>query len=470
MSYDPRMVVKGSVFISEDKYDQPLDLAVVFITTEGIQHWSGGVSKYIRNFIEILVRIRPLLDEEGIKLTLYAAEPGLLHKLPTYDKQGFKEIKKKLESTNGGFYKLVNNTYGEDWIESVEKWQLMSASAATIALNVAEKHQATLVFTGSSILALAAVYMHKQLKAFQADIRTVHLSHDSAFSSFWQERNEHILAMDYLIAQWTKFTPNAKIGYVSHFMKNLFSEKYMVEENGFIPARGGVFLNEARFRKLSSAEMVDILNKHNLPLDKKIIFSWGRPIGYKRLDLVFKVAKVLQNRVFPVAVTNENYPSLRQYFNQLQIPGALVENYRDFELINALLQWPNTVCSCLLSEDEPGALAPMEAMYAARDTGSIVLGNNSGIYLEVIENGRNGFITDNKTENIIDKLEYIMNMEPERATELRKNAHETILKRFNQKVNYIDTICACVPHIQRHYSKLAGFINDEDSLNNPRRI
>ncbi len=452
--YEISMYNKLSYFINTEKTAFPLDLAVIFITTEGIQHQVGGVAKYIRNYIFFLDKMRDFFREKSVNLTLYAAEPALSNYLPSYCESEFETVKKTLERSGGQFYKLINNTNGTAWINPLDNWKALSASAATVALNVAEKHQATLVFYGSTCLAMAQVYIHKQLKVFNADIRTVYLTHDSAFSTFYKEKNEDILSMDYLCSQWTKFTPNAKIGFVSEYMKNLFSENYMVKEEAFIPSRSGVILEEDRYSPLTQEHIISLLEKYKIPLDKKIIFSWGRADGYKRLDLIFAATEYLNEEFFAVAVTNSKFPELSNYISKGSFKGILIENYKSFELINALVSWNNTVAICLLSENEPGAMAPMEAMLLCKRGGGVVITNSGGFYKEIIIDKKNGFLVKNKAKELSEKILELQEITEERKREVQQNSYETILNGYNQKKNYIDTLITAVPQLHRFRTEL----------------
>lgn len=447
MGYDIRMYKKDSIFISKKK-PETLDLAIVFITTEGIQHSVGGVAKYIRHFILTLVNMQKSLEEFGVEITLYAAEPGLLRLLPSYNTKDFKSIREVVESTGGKVFKLVNNTYGEDWISHEENWKILSSSAATIALNVSEDHQATIVFFGSSCLSLSQVYIHKQIKAFTGDIQTVYLTHDSAFSKFHKERYENILSMDFLCSQWTKFTPNAKIGYVSKYMKKVFEENYFVNESAFVPCKSGILLEDSRYSELSKNEITQILIKNNIPLDKKNVFTWGRADGYKRLDLIHSAGKLLGEEYVPISVTNSKYPELNNYIKNINGTGILIENYKEFELINALISWENTVAICLFSENEPGAMTPMEAMYLCNRGTGIVLTNKQGVYPELIADGENGFMVDNNVEEIANKIKYISEIAPEQRITIQQNACETIENNFSQKSHYIETLQELIPMLK----------------------
>lgn len=430
------------------------DLAIVLISTEGIQHQSGGIARYNRNFIHYLVKVREVMKQYGINITLYAAEPALLRGLPTYNKKDFEEIYKTLENTGGKFYKLVNGTSGEDWIKDVENWKIMSAAAANVVLEVGQNHETTLAIFGGSCFALTQVYVHKQIRAFGVDVRTIFITHDSAFSTFYKEKDEKILAMDYLASVWTKFTPKAKIGYVSYYMKELFKSEYGVTENSFVAARSGITLTEQRFRRLCKEDIINILAENKIPLDKKIIFSWGRPIDYKRLDLIFSACNILGEDFYPVAITNGEFASLENYIASQGLRGSLVKNYKGFELMNVLLQWENCLAVCFLSESEPGAVTIMEAMYASSDDGPVVVANEKGVFKEVIENGKYGFITTNSPDEVAKTIRSISQYQENELVEMKKRAKANIINNYDSQKNYRNVLLDEFPFLSNYKDEL----------------
>ena len=446
MDYDPKMYNINSLFLKKN-YDGTIRISVIFVTTEGIQHQSGGVARYISGFIRYLCSIKKLLLKNGIDLAIYALEPALLKSLPMYNETLYNEMDLEIKKTGGRIYKIVNNSFGEDWIGHKSNWEIASASAAGIVLNISEDYRCNVVITGSTCFALLPIYIHKQCKCFNADIETVYMTNDSAFSAFYEFRDEDILSMDYLTAQWTKFTPNAKIGYVSDNMKNLFIRKYFVSENSFIPTRGGVNIKDDKFRKIDSKKIEEILNRYKIPINKKIIFSWGRPEKYKRFDLLFRVAKKISD-LWPVAITNGQLSSLRKFLDEKQLEGSIIEKYMDFELINALINWKNTICVCFFSEKEPGAISPMEAMLMSYKTSCITLAHSEGIYNEIIENGRNGFLVDNKVDNIKNTIIKIINLSKFDKQKITTEAYKTIVNNYNQEKLYRETFINLFPQLK----------------------
>lgn len=446
---------KDSVFINEKK---PTDLAIVFANIEGIQHQEGGVARYTRNFIKFLAEAKVFFERKNIRITIYATEPALLQCIPSYNVDEYNEILNIIRNTGGDFYKLINNTAGNDWVSKTDNWKILSASAATLILNIAEKHEACIAILGCSCLAATPVYLHKQLKCFNADVRTVYMINDSAFSSFYNEIDENILAGDYICAYWSKIYQNAKIGYVSNFSKELFTEKFGLQEANFVPTRSGIVIRDSKYKKMSYEMKKSILLKNGIPIEKKIIMSWGRSVGYKRLDLVFGACKLLTDEYYPVVVTNGEFPELRAYHKSLGVEGRLIERYKDFDLISALLQWDNTFGCLFLSEEEPGSIAPMEAMLLAGEKGPVIIANNTGIYNELIQDSINGFIVDNSAKNIAGRIKEISSYSEIKLSQIRKNAYNTIVQEFNQERKYIETLICNIPYLRIYEKELLQYM------------
>lgn len=447
--YDLKMYNKNSLFLTGKDIN---DLAIVFITTEGIQHLAGGVGQYIKNFILTLCKNKRKLSEKGLDLTIYAGEPAVNRVIPSYSKQNFELVTNEIRESGGEFYQLLNNTYGENWIGNIENWKVMSASAASVVFNIAQKHKATLVFTGCSCFSMLPVYIHKQIKLFRnVDIRTIFLTHDSAYSDFYLMKNEDVLSMDFLTSQWCKYTPNAKIGYVSEYMKNLFSEKFFVSEEAFIKSSSGVLISDLRYKPISQNESREWLTKYHIPTDKKILMSWGRAEGYKRFDVVFSAGELLSNEYFTVVVTNTKYPELRKYMENIDNENMLlIESYKGFDLIKALICYKKTEVIAFMSDNEPGSMSPLEAMLLLKEENAIVVANNSGMYSEIIEEGINGYLIENIPKKLAKKVNEIEQLSVEDRKRINQRAYHKVCQYYNQEINYLETIGNAVQQIRKY--------------------
>lgn len=94
--------------------------------------------------------------------------------------------------------------------------------------------------------------------------------------------------------------------------------------------------------------------------------------------------------------------------------------------------YANATMACFPSWWEAMGLVCVEAMYA----GPIVIGSNSGGMVEIIEDGKDGFLVNPKSpEDIADKIIHITNLSKEEKLRISHAAQEKILKLFS--VEYV---------------------------------
>jgi glycogen synthase len=94
--------------------------------------------------------------------------------------------------------------------------------------------------------------------------------------------------------------------------------------------------------------------------------------------------------------------------------------------------YSNSSMACFPSWWEAMGLVCVEAMYA----GPIVIGSNSGGMVEIIEDGKDGFLVDPKSpEGIAAKIVQIIGLPKEEKIEISRSAKEKVLKLFS--VEYV---------------------------------
>jgi glycosyltransferase involved in cell wall biosynthesis len=226
-------------------------------------------------------------------------------------------------------------------------------------------------------------------------------------------------------------------------------KKYGVKEDAFIPTRSGISINHEDFPNIGEQEIREILSVYGVPSDKKIYFGWGRATQYKRFDLMFSAAKTLDDSFFPVVITNGNLGELDAYRKQVINKGIIISNTKDRTLINALLKWEKTVCTCFFSENDAGSIAPMEAMLHAGATGPVVLTNGSGGYSELIQNNYNGFVTANRPEAISKAILEIAALSKTKRLDICKNAKKTILTKYDVEKCHAETMENIFPFLKQ---------------------
>ena len=435
---------------------QKLDLAVIHITFEGIQLYGGGVCTVTRGHLQALSTLKEHFRKNGIQITPYFAEIAYADDHPRRDKKFEEYAIKQIRQLGGDVAYLTNYSWGEEpfttWgvadLGPVDKWKAACASAATVALNFAKKHQAAVIYCHDCVFALAALYSALQAEAFGADIRAVYVVHSTALTHELPLPNPDRLMAECAAIHWAKITPQVKIGYISEFIRGHLINDYGARLEDTIPTGNGLNPTDSHFRLRSEVEIIKKLNEYNIPLDKPLLFSWGRAVSYKRFDVVLKAAHQLKDSLYSVVMVAPHSDELLQLKKTLNLDMSLIFNF-DAELTACMLQWKNTVVTLVLAYLEPCGLTPMEIRMHAREKGPILITSNTGGLPEQVTDGVDGFLSEqDNVENVVSVIKKILTLPETELQKIRECGLKKILDNYTWTSQIITTLAAVSPHIK----------------------
>jgi len=113
-----------------------------------------------------------------------------------------------------------------------------------------------------------------------------------------------------------------------------------------------------------------------------------------------------------------------EYKDWLSIPGQITRaelkhKYAEADIVCLPSWWESFGYTCI------------EAM-ACR---GLVLGSSRGGMAEIVADGEDGFLVAPKASHLLaEKIEYILNLPDETKNQIRRNAHEKVIKQFDNKV------------------------------------
>ena len=387
-------------------------VAVVYITHDGFTSLYTGVGTVSRDFLLSF----PLVASR-IKKTFPKVDLELFATTLKYNDKCFgysEEVKKKTalfisKHRKIHLIELINGSSGTKSYGYIDLWKNACISAATFiyGLNVLGKYDKIIVVCVDTPFAQVANYFFAQYS--HSNVMFVWLPQSTVLihkidsglgkvkvKNYTQERYE----WEKKVIDLAKNTKQVQIGYVGEFMKNHLIEKYNAKKMSLISLRNGLNFKRLASNRLSQKELAQIIRKLGIPLDRPLLFSFGRAESYKGLDLIIKNANVLVERYgYFVFILASPYSMQDPYLKVLdKLAVRLGSNIKiiydlDFLTPHYLMQWHNTKILALMSRAEPYGLIPTEARFY-RNPNLVLLASNIDGFKEQIENGRSGFLTD----------------------------------------------------------------------------
>ncbi len=447
------------------------DLAVIHLTFEGIQTFGGGVCSVTRGHLAALAKLHDRLSDLGLHITPYFLEIGYRDDHPRRDGAYEKQALETVEAMGGEVKRLVNLTpggvpkgaWGEADLGTVENWKAASASGAAEALNIARRHDAALVYCHDSLFSLAPLYMALQTEAFKADVVAILVAHSTGLTHEMPLPNPERLMVESAGMHWAKVSRRVRIGYISGFMKDHLQRDYGVHVEHLVPAGNGVNPFSPTFELRRHGALRDHLCVHGIPVDKPLLASWGRPVHYKRFDLVLEAGALLKDRVHTVLVLAEHSDEITRLNNGLGTDATVVSAF-DPELVAALSQWPNTVAVAAVAENEPCGLIPMEVRMHARAGGAVMLVSDSGGLAEQVDNRKDGIKLSRPTgHSLAAAVDDLIDAPGSFKDDLRTSGFRKVLENYTWTSQILRTLGAVLPGMEPRLTAEREQIATEDA-------
>jgi glycosyltransferase involved in cell wall biosynthesis len=251
--------------------------------------------------------------------------------------------------------------------------------------------------------------------------------------------------------QWAKFTKTIKLGCISAYMGRHLVKEHGASADCLVPTMNGIDLSDPQFAIMPQAKREAVLRQYKVPMDRPLCFSWGRFVPEKGFDIVLDATLRTRGVLHPVVVGmvdhSPDYPGeIVEWAKSLKGEHTIIVE-RNWELVTAILQHPNTKLAAILSRyDEPHGLVVNEARYHARQGGPVVMVSDRGGLPEQVTHGTDGLIADIDGPDATARMmcEFMARGEAEHAR-MRTAALETLRTRYSFENNIIETLCKTIP-------------------------
>jgi glycosyltransferase involved in cell wall biosynthesis len=447
------------------------DLAIIHLTFEGIQTFGGGVCSVTRGHLDALARLRDRLSAAGLTITPYFLEIAYRDDHPRRDRAYEKHAVESVEAMGGQVKRLVNlstggvpkGAWGEADLGTVENWKAASASGAAEALNAARHHDAAVVYCHDSLFSLAPLYMALQAEAFRADVMGVLVAHSTGLTHEMPLPNPERLMVESAGMHWAKVSRRVRIGHISDFMKMHLQRDYGVHADHLVPTGNGVNPFSRAFERRPRGVLEERLRTYGIPTERPLLASWGRPVHYKRFDLVLEAGAHLKDRVHTALVLAEHSSEIAELNTRLGTDATIVSAF-DPELVAALSQWPNTLAVAAVAENEPCGLIPMEVRLHARRGGAVMVVSDSGGLAEQVEDGEDGVKLQELTaDNLAASIRGLLDAPAPARDRLRENGFTKVLERYTWTSQILRTLSALLPGMETTLGDLSRQTAGEDA-------
>lgn len=409
---------------------------IIYVSEDGLISLRCGVGTIALHFISAFPAIAKKFKAEGIRLKLSAITLTSNESSVGVDRKIEKKTKETCNKFNGDLYFIKSKRKPFDEYFNFRLWEVYTSEINSIITKmISSNDYKAIVIANDTIFAKVTVK--------ERGVINVWIPHSlaEAHSQSYVD-NEKRVAWEREAVNYKNSDKNSYIGYISPYAKKLLI-KLGISNSKLIPFYNGFHLSLLKKLRKPQSLIKGMIENRGIPLDKKIIFSFGRADEYKGLDIALRVmVKIVRKYKDYHGVLIASAFSKEEIVRRVQdklkrileknrkLPITLFLGY-EFILPKYILQYANTKFLLHLPTKDFCPLVPFEAAIIGHKKLNII---NSDIecFEEMIEDNRNGFLCRPEVGSAVRKVEEIISKIPE------EKLNEIILKEKRQTLTQRD--------------------------------
>jgi glycosyltransferase involved in cell wall biosynthesis len=291
--------------------------AICVAAHDGLVSMVTGVGVVVNSFVESFKEIKDNVD------FLNKNETDLICLAP-YLREGSKDYNLKLRTitkeaceSNGG--ELVDiptfsdgSSQGSIW-GGPNQWRSASLSAASYLSAVSKSYDSMILFANDTIFSSVRNYIPKL-----NNLTIVWVPHSLGIVFKDEFSDPERIKIEKKSIEAVLNSDKDVIGYIGNHFRDVLHKGYGVNYKRLIPFINGLSRNSFRF-KVSDSQKDQDIKKYGIPLDKKLIFSWGRCVFQKGYDLLIPAYKKFleENPDYHLVLLMPTETSMQEYLNQV---------------------------------------------------------------------------------------------------------------------------------------------------------
>lgn len=356
-------------------------LAIIVAAHDGLVSLLTGVGVVVNSFVESFGEIKEkcgILRENKIELICLA--PYLSENSKDYNPKIKEKTKQVCESNSGKLVDLPTNSDGSSQSSvwgGPSQWRSASLSVANYIKSIYNNYDFIILFANDTIFSSVRKYIpsHNKLKVIWVP-HSLGLVFKDEFSD--SER----LSIEKESIESMQTTQQDVIGYVNKFFRDVLHKEYSIRNEKLVPFINGIYKKSSRFN-IPDSVMHKAIKVNNIPLNKKIIFCWGRCTYQKGQDILIPAYNkfLRDNPRYHLVLLMPTETSQSEYLDKIKeevsmLPNESVTAIYDFKdtLPYSVLHHPNIKLVIFPSRFEGAPITPLEALSFTNDVNFVYSG------------------------------------------------------------------------------------------------
>jgi len=413
-------------------------LDLIICAHDGITSLYAGVGTAVNGYFRAVENIVKELQPD-YQVKVWGIAPKFTESNYGFNADQLKKITDICQKTGGDVLTCLNYSDGWNQYGNMDNWPTASASAATIAYGILKNDKPTdaIVIGVDTPFTMTPSILNRQMD-LPLNYYGIWMPHSTSLIHERGNYDAERLKFEIRAIKIANETKNLFTGFLNPYMKKHLAFDYGANEESLTPILNGIVVDEVK--EYSQNEIEAAVTSRGIPLNKPIVFSYGRGVPYKGFDIFMKVAKRLEDLPYHFVVQAAPYtmqdPIVKE-LNSLKSKNITLMFGLDFVFPRQFMQWNKTELVAVLSKYEPGAFIPAEIRIYGKPIA--LVSDVDGLPCQV-KDGVDGFITNLELDEVEKNMRKILTLKNEEKVSIKKNGRDLVINEYNMVANFTKAV------------------------------
>jgi glycosyltransferase involved in cell wall biosynthesis len=420
--------------------------ALFYLTYNGVYNFTNGIGTQTQLLLAGLEQLQRQLVERFGGIDLHIVCPAPDAHTWGYDDTFFHRQQQRLHTLGGRLHLIPYKAQPEQELWSLPSWQTLCTNVVPLLRDTISRYDRSL------LICVDQPWLHLPRTLGSPDWLRRHRAsmllvlYNTAFIRNWETPDAAELAWEQEgLAAAQPGSPIYLADICPSFTQHLITH-FALSTAQFAPYTSSIMVREHDLALPPASESTATLRHYNIPLDKDIIFAFGRAAPIKGFELLIPALAPLRERVHFVLIsvpyiTDDSSQRLYdRLLTQHQISATHIKSFTR-ELPRALCQWPRTKMVVIPSRQETFSNITLEVALWAQHGGPVVVASAIGGFVDQIEDGVTGFLFDLASPAALTStMQQVLQLPPERHAAMRQCADQRVRQRYDFAQNFPATV------------------------------
>jgi len=370
--------------------------ALMYCTFDGVANLYHGIGTQTRYLVSCLSSSHAELIDAVGSFDVHLLVPDANSSRPGYaiDEVQLADNRALIDSAGITLWELAHD---DSRLFHIAKWHQLCAEAAKVVGHLLDSYDEVLVVAVDAIYCLLAEHLDRELVPSQWQrtklVYTLYSSSRIPGTSATPGRDDGEAAC---VAR-ANSDPRVFLANVGTYFSRHLVEDYGLDPARLLPFIQALSLDEPELTRVDRERAVEEVRSWGIPLDRPIVFSFGRADPIKGLDRAIRAVTPLRGRIHFVLIAapyTDDDPEIAKYRSMLDESGLRNTFVTKFSrsLPRGLCSLGETVVVLSSSLGEPCGQVPQEAALWADGGGPVVIVPDEGGLGEQIVPGMTGLV------------------------------------------------------------------------------